>query len=361
MSLINQMLKDLESRRTPDEATRGVLDGIGNPQPNPARRGLLIGLLATVIILAAVMGYLLLRSNPATNSSPGLAANTNEQTTAVNKPGSSGAEQTPAAEPAQPPRKAVLVQKNHTTPPETNKSTTPAGITRPDETRQGTAETDNQNRDKGDEAQRITERNEPERMEKRVRPLRPSQVAEKLYQEGYALLQRGEQEQAADRWLKALAADPAHTSSREALAALYYSQARRVEAAEQLKQGLDYHPGNTQLALLAARLKIENGDMAGAITVMERALEERQQDAQFYAFLAATYQRDGDYRKSIGAYRQALSRQPGQGIWWMGIAISLENANMKSEALAAYNEALDSGVLAPKLRTYVEGRVAALQ
>jgi MSHA biogenesis protein MshN len=124
---------------------------------------------------------------------------------------------------------------------------------------------------------------------------------------------------------------------------------------------LDYHPGYGQFALLYARLQMENGDNNSAIAVMEKALQEQQQPADFYAYLAAIYQHSKDYAKSIAAYQRALNLKPQQSVWWMGIGISLEGAGKTNEAITAYHEALDSGGLTPKLQDFVKGRLQGLE
>lgn len=198
-------------------------------------------------------------------------------------------------------------------------------------------------------------------IEKHIRPLRPEQQAEKAYQAGYKLLQLGDRDGAERKWREALGHEPRHIASREGLAGLYLSQGRNVEAGELLAKGLEYHPGYGQFALLAARLQMENGQTAAALATLEKALEADTQGADFLAFLAALYQREKLYDKSVAAYQRALPLQPKNAVWWMGIGISLEGAGKPQEALTAYREARKSGNLPPKLMQYVEGRIGALQ
>lgn len=359
MSLINQMLKDLESRRTHDDVTRGVISGIGSRQEgNRRRRGLLAGLIVIIVCLGLATGYLLWRDE----RSPAAATTVQAATPKPTAPSRTVTDNSVVAAKPAVETKPLPVQKQATA---TEAEQPAAPVISASVKEKPVPETAAEKTMVVSEPKSVYDEPYTDiqsgRMEKRVRPLRPAQIAEQHYQQGYALLQKGDQKGAEEQWQKALAADPANASSREALAALLYSQARRVEAAEQLAKGLDYLPGNSQLALLYARLQIENGDTAGAISTMERALREQEQSPDFYAFLAATYQRQHDYSKSIAAYRKALGSEPRQGVWWMGIAISLEGEGKTAEALTAYSEARDSGILTPKLLEYVEGRIEALQ
>lgn len=355
MSLINQMLKDLESRRAAGDLSQRAVDGMGNAARRKQRKQnlLLLGLVGVVAVLAAISGYLLWQER---QSVP--VAQTTDELQPVKTP-VVAAVKTPAAS-----QKKIVsdtpAESASTSMPLVKKSTatqsaiveTPAGVTRPDE----------------DEEEVVTESVEPavstapaEKFKKRLRPQSNEQLAELEYQRGYSLLQRGDRKGAEDAWREALRIDATHAASRESLAILYLSQSRRIEAAEQLQLGVANNPGNSKLALLYARMQLDAKDVNGAIKTLEAAMRAAPQGADFYAFTAAAYQRQGDYEKSIATYQAALKQQPGQSVWWMGLGISLESAGKAEEALAAYNEAKKSNRLAPKLRQYVEGRIQALE
>lgn len=367
MSLINQMLKDLESRRDPATAAHGVIDGMGDSARRTPQRSLFIAMAVIIIALAAAMGYLLWQ-----NLAQSTTANTTHKLNAalassvLPASGENKTEPAPdhtkAEPPAASPKVQPLVKKEarQGQPEPAADSVQPAspvagGQSGDTGTTMASAETVDDTADEDEDYSNT------QHIEKHIRPMRPAQLAEQHYQAGYTLLQRGDRNGAEERWREALVIDPTHIASREALAGLYLSQSRRVEAAEQLEAGLDYQPGYGQFALLYARLQLENGDNAAAIAILERALQEQAQNGDFYAFLAAIYQRQGAYRKSIAAYQRALQQQPRQSVWWMGTGISLERADKKDEALTAYREARKTGQLSAKLLEYVEGRIQALQ
>lgn len=369
MSLINQMLRDLESRRHSDSDAQAVIAGIGDPSKRPPRRNRrLLLLLPTLTLALFVTALLLWREAPApaqnvadTPPSTAESARTAELITTPDKPVADTAPREPPAAETPPP---LLVKKAPAEPVADTTTSAPAenrNRAQPAETAASSVREQAPTPKAITVSERETESDNPSRVEKRIHPMTPAQLAEQHYQQGYQRLQQGNHKEAERLWQKALELDPAHLSSHEALSALYLSQSRRIEAAEQLQQGLLHEPGHGRLALLYARLRLENNDLDGALTVMERALQETPQTADFYAFIAALYQRRGDYADSIAAYQRALNEQPRRGVWWMGIAISLEGAGKHKEARTAYNEALDSANLTAQLRDYVEGRLRALQ
>lgn len=361
MSLINQMLKDLESRHRPSSEAQGAISGMVGSQQGAPRHGLMLGLIAVVVLMGATLGYLLWPIDPVTApeqqtakaEAPEIVTPEPEQKSPFT-PQEQAQETTDKGAPSTP----VLVEKHQPSTEQTPVQIAQQPVkTTPEAPVRKAAQPSTSRPVSMD----IAEEDGDQRIEKRIHPLRPAQIAEQRYQAGYRRMQQGDHRGAEAQWQKALEADPTDIPSREALAALYLAEGRRVEASEQLQQGLDYHPGYGQFALLYARLQMGNGDNASAIQVMEHALEEQQQSADFYAFLAAIYQQSKEYAKSIAAYQRALNLKPKQSVWWMGIGISLEGAGKSSEAVTAYHEAIDSGRLTPKLRDFVKGRLQMLE
>ncbi len=354
MSLINQMLKDLESRRASGDLAQRAVDGMGTAARRMQRKQnfLLLSLVVVIAVLASISAYLLWQEQQGSTTHQ-VAENQMKaapvQQTAV-KPVTRPAattEKTKSTPPAEP-----LVQKAPSRMSSIRE--TPAGMTVPEMEEEEISLSQSVEED-------VPVRTAPVLIKKRLRPQSNKQLAEKEYQRGYSLLQQGDRKGASDAWREALRIDAKHMASRESLAILYLSQSRRIEAAEQLQKGLAIDPGNNKLALLYARMQLDAEDMNGAVKTLENAMQHQQQSGDFYAFTAAVYQRMGDHAKSIAAYQSALKQQSNQSVWWMGLGISLEGAGKNREALTAYTEANKSGRLSPKLRQYVESRIKALQ
>lgn len=353
MSLINQMLKDLESRRASDDLAQRAVDGMGTAARRKQRKQnlLLLSLLGVIAVLAAISSYLLWQEKQLEVAEPAVAKPAASVTA---KPVPTKPAEVAVVNQPQPAPAAPLVQKA----PSRSIQETPAGMTKPEIVE-----------DEPVVEQRLVTKQpvEPVReapsakIKKRMRPQSAEQLAEQQYQKGYAALQRGDRKGAEDAWREALRIDAKHSASRESLSILYLSQSRRIEAAEQLKQGLADDPGNNKLALLYARMQLDAEDMAGAVSTLENAMRMRQQNGDFYAFTAAIYQRQGDFEKSIAAYQAALKQQSTQSVWWMGLGISLEGAGKNKEALTAYQQAAKNGRLSLKLKQYVEARIKALE
>jgi len=195
---------------------------------------------------------------------------------------------------------------------------------------------------------------------KQMLPLSPLDQARQLYRKALERMQRGNLLDAEALLRRALALAPDSREARAALAALLIQQNRQTEAAALLVAGLRSQPGDPDYAKLYGRLLAGEGHTKQAVAVMETALPAAGGDPGFHALLAALYQRLGRNREAAAQYRSALSSEPAQAVWWMGLGISLENLQADQQAAAAYQQALALPGLDNRLRDYVAGRLRAV-
>ena len=195
---------------------------------------------------------------------------------------------------------------------------------------------------------------------KKLRNPTPRDLAEQSHQEALNLLRLG-QGGGENLLRQALTHDAQYSQARETLADLLVESGRLDEAAALLNEGIKFAPHNTALIRRYARVLVEQGNIDGAITALEKELPAVTADADYQAFLAALYQRVQRHDEAVQTYQRALAQQPRQGVWWMGLGISLEATVKRSEARQAYQRALDSQTLTTTLQDYVNGRLRALQ
>ena len=197
-------------------------------------------------------------------------------------------------------------------------------------------------------------------MQKQRRPLTQKQLAEQTFQQAYAALRKGQVAEGESFLRKLLAGSPGHIKAREMLAGLYIKAGRYVEAAQLLQQGVAIKPGHSMFRKLYARVLLEQNALDQAVTVLERRLPLISQDVDYYALLAALYQRQGRHKNAIAVYQNMLRQNAMVGIWWIGMGISLEKLGDSEAARQAYEKARSSGTLAAQMIQYTDNRLAAL-
>lgn len=195
---------------------------------------------------------------------------------------------------------------------------------------------------------------------KEVRQPTPQQRAENVYRQAYASLQQGRMGEAEESLRQALQLEPRHAAARQALAALLV-ELRRLDRAEQvLQQGLELQPGNAGYAMTLARLQVERGDVAASLATLQRN-PPASENADYHGFLAALLQRSERHKEAIDHYLAALRLSPGSGPWLLGLGISLQADGQNVKAAEIFRRARQSGSLSPELQAFAEQRLKALQ
>ena len=185
-----------------------------------------------------------------------------------------------------------------------------------------------------------------------------SQRAEADYRRALASMQDGRMGETIAALESALRIDPGHEAARQTLVGLLIEAKRPDDAIRQLQLGLTQDPRQPALAMLLARLQIERG--GNGIETLTRTLPYAGANPDYHAFLAGALQRQQRHREAAAEYQAAVRSVPGNGVWWMGMGISLQAEKRNSEALEAFQKAQGSGVLSAELQAFVERQIRQL-
>ncbi len=148
--------------------------------------------------------------------------------------------------------------------------------------------------------------------------------------------------------------------ARELLAGLLIRGSRDQEAKDLLSEGMVLAPYHAGFALLQARIAMQQGDRPGAARVLEEVLRNGKGNREVVALLAVLYQQQKQHDRALELYRMLIEREPGLASNWVGAAISLEALGNPDEALAAYQQAVNLPNLAQALRAYANNRIEIL-
>ena len=84
-------------------------------------------------------------------------------------------------------------------------------------------------------------------------------------------------------------------------------------------------------------------------------------NADYRAFTAALLQQQSRHKEAVDEYLAALRIAPQTGVWWVGLAISQEAMEKKSDAFESFQRARATRSLSPDVAAYAEQRVRQLQ
>lgn len=188
----------------------------------------------------------------------------------------------------------------------------------------------------------------------------PSQLADAEFAKAAELMQQGRVIEAIAGYEAALREYPVHDAARQALVALLLEGKRGGDAERVLQEGLSRRPEHTGFAMLLARLQVERGAVEQAIATLEKSLPYADAQADFQAFFAALLQRQNRHKEAINHYQIALQLAPGNAVWLMGFGISLQAVQRNVDAREAYRRALETNALSPQLQKFVQQKLRAL-
>lgn len=181
------------------------------------------------------------------------------------------------------------------------------------------------------------------------------------YQQALRLSTQGHSNEAMIVLTEMLAKDPEYTSARELLASLLITQGKKIQAEKMLKIGLQQRPFYPGYMQLKARILVNEGKIEQALHLLQLAPPALSTHPDYHAFIAALYQRQGQALFAERLYEQLLALQPNNATWWMGLGIALESMGKRALAVEAYLKARNSDHLNPELKIYAEARLHHLQ
>jgi Flp pilus assembly protein TadD len=136
----------------------------------------------------------------------------------------------------------------------------------------------------------------------------------------------------------------------------------RPEAAEQvLQQGLIAADEPAALAKLYARMLLDRGEKDAAVSILKIHRPPAASDIEYDSFLAALLQQQGQYAEAGEIYELLLTVDPGSSSIWIGLAMSHDSLGNREDALAAFERALTTGSLKPPLARYARRRSTELR
>lgn len=196
---------------------------------------------------------------------------------------------------------------------------------------------------------------------KQLKKVSPQQQAENEFRKANLLAQQGHLKEAAAGYEAALYLDPVHVLARESLVAVLLESKRNAEAEKVLQDGLNLMPKQTHFAMLLARLQVERNALILALDTLDKTAPYADQLGDYQAFMAALLQRQNRHKEAITHYQIALQLSPNSGLWLMGLGISLQAVQRQEDARDVYKRALEAHSLSPELQAFVAQRLKEIK
>lgn len=377
MSLINQMLQDLDARR----AAHGVGSRLPNdvrPLPKPQSSSLptIVGVIV-LLVLAGGLALYLWEARP--QAVPAPLALPAPQPEKIVQAEPTRAEPAPSsaltlqelggslrmAESIQPPADKLAGEKPDTASAASGKPVVPPRKADDERSQVQASETmKTSTSDQTPQGSGKSARNPVTPMaatnpliEKTDAPGSPPERAETEYRKAIAAVNQGRIAEGVDSLRSALRQDALHIASRQLLVKLLLEAKRPDEAIQVLRDGLQGQPAQIGWAMSLARLQVDRKDFTGAWETLDYSLPAAGSNADYQGFAAHVLQRLGRHKEAAEHYLAATRLSPREGRWWLGLGLALDEEGRVNEAREAFQRARLSGNLGAELSALVEQKL----
>lgn len=353
MSIINQMLRDLDARHASAKERSGLPSNLRALPPQPASRSKTWLLLASGLIAGALIaGYFVSQTAvpPAPPAPPALPALPAPSPTVV-----APAPEPPPAPTSAPARVPTPVPVPAPGPVAVPVIKPPTPVATPS-AKPVAAPVDMPAKMVAPPPPVAASAREGQ-IDKQPRGGMSPEQAETEYRKGLQAAGSGDTAAAIPALRRALDIEPRHAKARQALLSVLASSRQWEEVKQVALSGLALDPARTGWATILARLLHEQGDSDGAVKTLETHAVHAAGDADYQGLFAFLLLKRERFAEAVQRYQAALALRPGEGRWWYGLGLALEGAGRLDEAKAAFGKARDAGNLPADVLGVIEQKL----
>lgn len=154
---------------------------------------------------------------------------------------------------------------------------------------------------------------------------------------------------------------PDYDDVRVSLAALLIENKQTLKAESLINEGLILSPDYIPLIKLKAHILTAQGKMKEALLLLQREQPLITDYPDYHAFIAALYSQEDNYQLAANIYKKLVKIDPHQGSWWFGLGVSLDKMGNNKDAVFAYTKAATEGNINTKALSFLQSRLQVLQ
>lgn len=148
--------------------------------------------------------------------------------------------------------------------------------------------------------------------------------------------------------------------SRETFAKLLLNEGELLAAYNLAESGLQQAPNHAGFKKIKARVLIADGQINDAVELLSSRAPAVAEDLEYHEILATAQLASRDYEGALISYSNLVQQNRSQGKWWYGFAFSQDSLGNDQVARQAYNRAIQQPNLSTNLRRHSQDRLAVL-
>lgn len=151
---------------------------------------------------------------------------------------------------------------------------------------------------------------------------------------------------------------PEHKSARKQLAALWFGRQSFQAAINVLSQGIQLYPDDSEFRLMKARIYLNQGQTVAAVNTLKDL--PYVENVEYQALLASHAQQISQFGIATTAYQLLAKLEPNAGRWWLGLAVAYDSNSEFDQAVIAYGQSIDKSDLSENARQFARQRIQEL-
>ena len=188
----------------------------------------------------------------------------------------------------------------------------------------------------------------------------PEQKLANLYTQALVDLQQGRVTEAQNKLNQVLEGNPADQEARQTLLNLLLANKQYDQAQTLLTEGLTLAPEQSGFRMMLARLQVETRDYVSALKTLEQGQAYAKNNAEYQSFYATLLQRADRHEEAINHYNAALAINANSANDFIGLGISLDAIGKLLNAQEAFNHALGLATLSPELAEFANQQLKVI-
>ncbi len=154
---------------------------------------------------------------------------------------------------------------------------------------------------------------------------------------------------------------PEHKSARKQLAALWFGRKAFTPALNLLSQGIALSPTDTEFRMMQARIYLQQNRTIKAFNVLNTLSQVNDvANIEYQSLRASIAQQLNEFTAAAEAYKALTDIEPLTGRWWLGLAVAHDSNSEFKQASFAYKEALTKMGLSDSAESFVRQRMSEL-
>ena len=188
--------------------------------------------------------------------------------------------------------------------------------------------------------------------------LSPKALAANKITQAEKAMERNDLASAESLFEEILMLTPAHETARKQLAALWYGKKYYQDAINLLSQGIAIAPQAEEMRLMSARIYYEQERTRQAYNILKPI--NLSNSVEIQTLLANVSAELNEHESAIFSYRKLITQEPEVGRWWLGLAVSLDSLGKFVPAIDAYKKSITQNNLSTSAMQFAQQRLIEL-